>query len=117
MSSTRPFLPQIGLARVSGASMIPTLRAGDRLLVLHGARPRTGDVVVVRLPPTAHGPRPLAVKRLDHVLPDGSWWVTSDGVGTDSTELGALPAGALLAVAVLRLPARGRRLSWLRPRR
>jgi hypothetical protein len=30
--------------------MLPTLREGDRLLVLHGGRPRPGRLVVVRLP-------------------------------------------------------------------
>jgi signal peptidase I len=41
---------QLGLAVVRGRSMLPTLRDGDRLLVLHGGRPRPGRLVVVRLP-------------------------------------------------------------------
>src|SRR6478735_1493502 len=39
-----------GLVVVRGRSMRPTLLDGDRLLVRHGATPRVGDLVVVRLP-------------------------------------------------------------------
>ncbi len=85
--------------------MSPTLDAGDTLLVLHGARPRVGAVVVVTLPADVRGtPRPIAVKRLTSVRPDGALWVSSDGTGTDSRQLGHLTPGALLAVALLRLP-------------
>lgn len=96
---------RLGLARVSGASMVPTLRAGDTLLVLHGGRACVGSVVVVALPANHQGsPRPVAVKRLVAVRPDGALWVLSDGIGTDSRQLGHLAPDALLAVALLRLP-------------
>lgn len=96
---------RLGLARVSGTSMAPTLQAGDTLLVLHAGRPRVGSVVVVALPANHQGsPRPVAVKRLVAVRPDGALWVLSDGIGTDSRQLGHLAPDALLAVALLRLP-------------
>lgn len=86
--------------------MEPTLIAGDVLLVRHAAEGRPGDVVVVHLPQGPEGSRPVAVKRLTRVEPDGGLWVESDalGAGTDSWTLGALPADALVAVALLRLP-------------
>ena len=41
---------RLGFAVVRGRSMQPTLYDGDRLLVVHGGRPRAGGLVVVRLP-------------------------------------------------------------------
>ncbi|NLT56360.1 MAG: peptidase S24 [Actinomycetales bacterium] len=86
--------------------MLPTLRDGDLLLVRWGARPRTGDLVVVRLP----GGRPIAVKRLVHREPEG-WWVERDNPaeGTDSWQVGAVGEGDLLGVVTVRL--------WPRPGR
>nr|WP_272947945.1 S24/S26 family peptidase [Serinicoccus sediminis] len=96
---------RLGLARVVGSSMEPTLRAGDTVLVLHGGSPRVGAVVVVTLPPDRAGaPRPVAVKRLTSLRGDGALWVRSDGAGTDSRQLGHLAPDALVAVALLRLP-------------
>ena len=46
----RAWLATWGLAVVRGRSMQPTLYDGDRLLVRHGAVPREGALVVVRLP-------------------------------------------------------------------
>lgn len=110
---------RIGWARVTGPSMESTLTEGDRVLLLYGARARTGDVVAVRLPPGPSGPRPVAIKRLTRIESDGSLWVESDapGRGTDSWQVGALPPSALVAVAPLRMPRRGGRLRWLRARR
>lgn len=95
---------------VRGRSMEPTLQDGDRLLVRYGAPPHTGDLVLVRLPDGPHGPRPLSVKRLTRIEPDGSWWVESDhlGAGTDSWTVGALAPAALVGRVVLRLPRRHR---------
>ncbi|WP_298889135.1 S26 family signal peptidase [uncultured Serinicoccus sp.] len=107
MPSHRNDVRRLGLARVSGSSMSPTLEAGDTLVVLHGGRPRVGAVVVVALPADERGtPRPVAVKRLTSVRPDGALWISSDGTGTDSRQLGHLPPDALVAVALLRLPRR-----------
>ena len=96
--------PRWGLARVHGRSMQPTLRDGDRLLLDHRRTPKTGDVAVVRLPDGV-----LAVKRLE--MYDDGWWVSRDNPdeGVDSWTLGA-PVDAVLAVAVVRLWPRSRRL-------
>ncbi len=97
-------LTRLGMAVVRGRSMAPTLSDGDRLLVAHGARPRAGRLAVVRFDDGV-----VAVKRLDHLTPDG-WWVTRDNPseGRDSWSAGAVPANQVLAVVVARL--------WPRPR-
>ena len=98
---------RIGLAVVRGRSMVPTFADGDRLLVLHGARPRPGRCHVVHLPA-----RPIAVKRVAYATDDG-WWVLSDNAaeGTDSRVLGAIPPEGMIArvIAPIRLPRRPRR--------
>ena len=100
-----------GLARVTGASMEPTLQAGDLLLVLWGARPRTGSLAVVELPRDEHGAtRPIAVKRVTGTDPDDAsrWWVERDNprAGVDSWSVGSLADGAMLARVLLRIPCR-----------
>jgi phage repressor protein C with HTH and peptisase S24 domain len=96
----------IGIARVHGRSMLPTLREGDRLLVRYGAVPRPGSIVLVRL-----SGRPLSVKRLVRREPGGGWWVERDNPaeGVDSWTVGPVGADDLLAVVHARL--------WPRPRR
>ncbi|CAM5486717.1 hypothetical protein SALBM217S_10782 [Streptomyces griseoloalbus] len=42
-----------GVAEVTGPSMVPTLRHGDRLLVHYGARVGRGDVIVLRHRPAS----------------------------------------------------------------
>jgi nickel-type superoxide dismutase maturation protease len=97
----------IGLVLVRGASMEPTLRDGDRLLVRWGrARLRAGAVVVVRLP----GDRPLAVKRATFAT-DGGWWVERDNpaTGVDSWQVGVIADDDVLGVVLFRLtPSPGR---------
>lgn len=88
--------------------MEPTLHDGDRLLVRWGRRPaRPGAVAVVRLPD-----RPLAIKRLAFREP-GGWWVERDNpaVGADSWQLGPVPDGDLVAVALVRLAPRPGRIA------
>jgi hypothetical protein len=84
--------------------MSPTLRDGDRLVVLHGGRPRAGRVAVVRF---ADGV--VAVKRLEHLDADG-WWVGRDNPveGRDSWSAGPVTEAEVLAVVVARI--------WPRPR-
>ena len=79
--------------------MLPTLCDGDVCVVLWGAAPRVGDVVVARLPD-----RGLGVKRTAFVEPDGSWWLRSDNVrsGTDSAVFGSVPSGDILGRVVAR---------------
>jgi phage repressor protein C with HTH and peptisase S24 domain len=89
----------VGLARVTGRSMEPTLREGDLLLVLYGARPRLGSIVVARLPD-----RPVAVKRLTMRVDEG-WWLERDNPteGVDSWEVGAVADVDVLGRAMVRL--------------
>jgi phage repressor protein C with HTH and peptisase S24 domain len=90
---------RLGLAVVRGRSMRPTLLDGDRLLVRHGAVPRPGRLVVVRLPDGV-----TAVKRATRR--DGSgWWVERDNPdeGVDSWSVGAIPDNDLIAVVLLRI--------------
>ena len=87
--------------------MEPTLREGDLLLVLHGARPRVGGLAVVRLPSGV-----VAVKRVVHREP-GGWWVERDNPreGVDSWRVGAVPDADVVARVLARVrrapPARG----------
>src|SRR6187397_3180823 len=93
MGGMRTWLARWGLAVVHGRSMQPTLRDGDRLLVRHGAVPRAGDLVVVRLPDGV-----LAVKRAT-MRRDGGWVERDNRAeGVDSWQVGAIPDGDVLAV-------------------
>ena len=98
-SRMRRELASWGLAVVRGRSMRPTLHDGDRLLVRHGAAPRAGDLVVVRLPAGV-----VAVKRAT-ARRDGGWWVERDNPaeGVDSWQVGAIPEADVLAVVRLRV--------------
>ena len=92
-----------GVAVVRGRSMQPTLYDGDRLLVRHGAVPRAGALVVVRLPDGV-----VAVKRAalrDRTGDEPGWWVERDNplVGVDSWTVGAVPDSQVVAVVVARL--------------
>jgi nickel-type superoxide dismutase maturation protease len=94
------------LARVTGPSMSPTVRHGDRLLVRR-VRPgevRSGDVVLARFPAR---PDLLVVKRVVRAVPGGHWVVGDNPlVGDDSRAFGT-------AVVVGRVAVR----LWPRPHR
>ncbi len=79
--------------------MQPTLYDGDRLLVLHGVRPRLGRLAVVRLPDGV-----VAVKRTTRLEPDG-WWVERDNpaAGVDSWSVGAIGDEHVLARVLWRV--------------
>lgn len=107
-------LPRLGIVRVTGRSMEPTLYAGDLLVIARGATPRPGRLAVVALPPDEHGmPRPLSVKRVTGTDPadPARWWVERDNPreGVDSWLVGSLPPQAVRAVVLGRLPRRRRR--------
>ncbi|KGN34926.1 peptidase S24 [Knoellia sinensis KCTC 19936] len=91
-----------------GRSMEPTLREGDLLLALWGARVRPGVVAVVQLPADASGtPRPVSVKRIVGVDPEARdrWWLESDNAreGVSSFEIGSLAPSDVVAVVTTRL--------------
>ncbi len=78
--------------------MEPTLQDGDRLLLLHGSRPRVGRPAVVRLPDGT-----VAVKRVVR-REDAGWWVERDNPaeGVDSWAVGAIPDRDVVARVLLR---------------
>jgi nickel-type superoxide dismutase maturation protease len=93
------------VARVTGPSMSPTVRSGDRLLVRRVDSPaavRPGDVVLARFPAR---PDLLVVKRVRRAV-DGGHWVEGDNpfVTDDSRAFG-------VAVVVGRVVGR----LWPRP--
>jgi signal peptidase I len=108
---------------VRGVSMQPTYQAGDRVLVRRTRRARSGQVVVLRMPDTAERVDPaedgLLVKRVvaaagepvppdvppgSGTVPRGHVVVRGDGTRSyDSRQWGAIPAGLVEGVAVLRL--------------
>ncbi|MGW5094309.1 nickel-type superoxide dismutase maturation protease [Streptomyces nodosus] len=96
---TKALLP-FGAAEVTGPSMVPTLRHGDRLLVQYGARIRPGDVIVLRHP---FQQDLLVVKRAVE-LREGGWWVLGDNpyAGGDSTDYGTVPEELVLGKVWLR---------------
>jgi phage repressor protein C with HTH and peptisase S24 domain len=68
--------------RVSGPSMVPTLRDGQTVIVRSGVRIRPGDVVLARF---RSMPDRLVLKRAVREMDDG-WWLVSDNkfAGGDS---------------------------------
>jgi nickel-type superoxide dismutase maturation protease len=105
--SVPPLVTAWVMARVTGPSMSPTVRHGDRLLVRRvraGAAVPPGAVVLARFPAR---PELLVVKRVRRAVPGGHW-VEGDNplVADDSRAFG-------LAVVVGRVVGR----LWPRPGR
>jgi phage repressor protein C with HTH and peptisase S24 domain len=100
----------LGLARVRGESMLPTLRAGDLVLVRYAARVRPGSLVLARF---ADGT--LAVKRAEGRRTSRTggpaWWLLSDNPdqGVDSRHRGAIAEEDVRGVVLARI--------WPRPGR
>lgn len=105
---------------VSGNSMLPTLRPGDRVLGLRrrpAARLRRGDLVVCNLPlPSGDRTPALIVKRVaalpgdpvpeggGEVVPRDHIWVRGDGAESyDSAQFGALARSEVVARVVARM--------------
>ncbi len=91
----------LGIAVVSGVSMVPAYYDGDRLLVHYGGRVRTGDTVIARDPRL---PERVLVKRAAHREADG-WWLLADNpyAPGDSRQFGAVPDELVLGRVLLRL--------------
>ena len=77
-----PVRPPWRLLRVSGPSMVPTLRDGDVIVMRVDGHVEAGDVVVARYRGMADR---LVVKRAVRPV-DGGWWLASDNAaaGGDS---------------------------------
>ncbi len=95
-----------GLARVSGASMVPTYYSGDLLLVRYGPRTvsrlRPGAVVVARDPRQTGL---VIVKRAARREDSGAWWLLADNEFAlgDSRQFGAVAPELILGRVVGRL--------------
>ncbi|HEY3869415.1 MAG TPA: nickel-type superoxide dismutase maturation protease [Actinocrinis sp.] len=109
MDSAQGLLP-LGIARISGASMVPTLYDGDTVLVRYRARIRPGDLVLALDPrrQDCAGGAPdrglILVKRATR-RQDGGWWLLADNpfAPGDSRQFGAVPERLVLGRVVLRL--------------
>jgi hypothetical protein len=99
-----------GMAIVSGNSMLPSLRHGDRVLVEYGHSVAVGMVVVADFPDGT-----TVVKRVAFATTltngEGGWWLGSDNreAGVDSRHRGAIAENAVHGVVRLRI--------WPRPAR
>ena len=88
-------------AVVAGDSMLPTLRAGDCLLISRRAAVEVGDVIVVQRP-NVEGL--LLVKRAVR-REDAGWWVLSDNAAAgldDSRAFGVLPDACVVGKVLFR---------------
>ena len=95
---------------VSGRSMLPTLRPGDRLLVSYRGVPQTGDLVVARFADGTVAVKRAADRRTTR-SGEPAWWLLSDnpGEGVDSRHRGPVPATDVIALTLARI--------WPWPRR
>jgi nickel-type superoxide dismutase maturation protease len=86
--------------KVVGASMEPTLRDGDRLVVWKTALARPGDIVATRDP---REPGRTVIKRA-RWLSGGSAWLEGDnpGASTDSRHFGPVPTAFVEGRAIYR---------------
>jgi nickel-type superoxide dismutase maturation protease len=70
-------------ALVSGPSMVPALRSGDRILVRRTTTARPGEIVVAVF---RSRPGLLVVKRVQRADGDG-WWIVGDNpFGSDDSQ-------------------------------
>ena len=101
------------MARVTGPSMSPTVRSGDRLLVRRVPPQdavRTGDVVLARFPSR---PDLLVVKRVRRAVPGGHWVEGDNPLVTDDSR--AFGTAVVVGRVVVRLWPRPGRLPLGRP--
>jgi nickel-type superoxide dismutase maturation protease len=96
------------MARVTGPSMSPTVRSGDRLLVRRvrsAEAVRPGDVVLARFPSR---PDLLVVKRVRRAVPGGHWVEGDNPLVTDDSR--AFGPAVVVGRVVARLRPRPGRL-------
>jgi nickel-type superoxide dismutase maturation protease len=90
-----------GLARVSGASMVPAYYDGDRILVRYAGAVGPGDAVLARDP---REPSLILIKRIAR-REEGGWWLLADNsyAPGDSRQFGAVSDELVLGRVVARL--------------
>jgi nickel-type superoxide dismutase maturation protease len=90
-----------GLARVSGASMVPAFYDGDKLLVRYRAAVGPGDVVLARDP---RDPALIVLKRIAR-RESGGWWLLADNpyAPGDSRQFGVVSDDMVLGRVAARL--------------
>ena len=103
------------LATVMSASMEPTIKTGDVVVLrkLTGP-PRVGEIVAVTVPPnirTRFGYPPVIIHRIIKI--DGDGVVTTKGDAYKETDPFDVPASALTTKVVATVPAAGRVLGFL----
>ncbi len=100
-------LSRLRRVTVIGASMEPTLREGDRLVVVTGMHPRVGALVAVRDPRAATDR--MLVKRVKEIGRDGLD-VRGDAASssTDSRTFGPVPLALVEGTVVWRYGPPGR---------
>jgi nickel-type superoxide dismutase maturation protease len=104
----RPLPTAWAMARVTGPSMAPTVRSGDRLLVRRvgsAGAVRPGDVVLARFPSR---PDLLVVKRVRRAVPGGHWVEGDNPLVTDDSR--AFGVAVVVGKVVGRLRPRPGRL-------
>lgn len=102
-------VPLLGLAHVTGDSMLPTLRAGDWLLVDHRGTVRPGRLVVARFVDGTQAVKRATERRTTRAGGAG-WWLLSDNpIGVDSRHRGPVAEEEVRAVVIARI--------WPRPGR
>jgi SOS-response transcriptional repressor LexA len=101
--------PLVGLAKVRGVSMRPTLAPGDLLLVRYAARVRPGRLVLARLADGTLAVKRATARRLTATGQPG-WWLSSDNPdqGVDSRHRGPVADADVVGVVLARV--------WPRPR-
>jgi nickel-type superoxide dismutase maturation protease len=104
-----PLATRWAVARVTGPSMSPTVRHGDRLLVRRvrpGDRVGDGDVVLARFPAR---PELLVVKRVRRAVPGGHWVEGDNALVTDDSR--AFGTAVVVGRVIARLWPRPARLA------
>jgi signal peptidase I len=113
LAAAVPIAAGYRLLAVAGASMTPTIRPGDLVLVkpVYPTQLRAGQVVTF---PDPARPGAVVTHRVvaTHKLPTGRVVVVTRGDANTATETWPAPASGRLALTVLRLPQAG---VWLTP--
>lgn len=87
---------------VSGDSMLPTLKTGDRVLIDPSARIEAGDLVLANHP---YKKSVRMIKRVSSIDSDGTYFLNGDypAESTDSQTFGNIPAKDILGKVVARM--------------